>query len=145
MSSRVLTSDARTENTDMKMAPPRPSAASVRTSRPLRRNVLRIDSNVGRGRPRMSRSSRSNRPWPNRSLIPVDARASRTVIRTPRWIGTRAASRGTTSPITTSSAITSGGIETPTMSKLARPAVNWAKPYAPTAPSGSATASANTA
>ena len=57
MSSRVLTSDARTENTDMKIAPPRPSAASVRSSRPLRRNVLRIDSSVGRGRPRMSRSS----------------------------------------------------------------------------------------
>ena len=77
--------------------------------------------------------------------MPVDASASRTVIRTPRNTGTSAAASGTSSPTATSIAITCGGTTKVPTSKLARPAVNDENAQAPAAPSGSATNRASTA
>ena len=93
----------------MKTAAPRVSAESVSSRRDLRRNVLRSERRVGRGRPRTCWMARSKRLCPNASAIPALLTASRTVTRTPRQTGTSAAASGTSSPTPTSSAITPGG------------------------------------
>ncbi len=129
----------------MKTAAPSVSAESVRRSLDLRRNVLRIERRVGRGRPRIRWIARSKRLRPKASASPVLLTASRTVTRTPRQTGTSAAISGTSRPTATSSPITWGGAKNVSTSKLTSVAVKTVSPYAPSAPSGRATPSERTA
>ena len=129
----------------MNTAPPSVSAASVRTSRILRRKVFRIESSVGRDGPWIDWMKRSKRLRPKPSARPPFAIASRTVIRTPRQTGHAAAAIGTTRPIAISSARTLAGRKNSVASKLTSPAVNRVSAHAPSAPNGSATSRARSA
>ena len=88
----------------MKMVLATERVMSVSESLALRRNVLRNEICMGRAMgttrrtPRMKRSMPLDPNWP--LPRPTSLMASRTVTRTPRQIGTSAASKGTTMAIT---------------------------------------------
>ena len=99
MSSTVCSIEVRTVSTAMTTAEASTSVRSVSASRPLRRNVLRSESAIGRGSPRISPSTRSTSPWPKLAETPVarQRRAPRSCARR-GGPGTRPRASGTSEP-----------------------------------------------